>query len=257
MTTPTLSTVSPAAQYQPAPGRLVPPPNNLVGRGRGCGEVKAHNLKGIIDGVYDLLNEGAKSKKCPPSIPRQPGRRILITYLPVKKSSRPPHYTPKNSGPIERVLVMATSISSTRTADDYRRMPREEMLRSVLAQEWYLVEDMQMEPKAKEIAGIVMNLTARTRAQFGNLMETLATEAFNDNVLKKQQPRRRLLRDIRGGSGHGTDVLWDELAGLYGELARELGNPFFAELASELAAYGQTQRRDLPADLTPSHGSYW
>jgi hypothetical protein len=72
-------------------------------------------------------------------------------------------------------------------------------------------------------------------------MEPLVANSFNRNVLKHKQLQPPRRRDFSRGSGTGSDVLWTELAGLYGELARELGNPFFAELASELATYSVTQ----------------
>ena len=132
---------------------------------------------------------------------------------------------------------MATLITS-----DYTDKTPDEQVRSVLDQPWYLVEDMRTPAKAKQIAEIAMDLTTtRHRAQFGNVMEPLVADSFDRKVLKLEQPPRRRRPEHRGGRGHGSDLLWDELAALYGELARELGYPFFAELAAELATYGETQ----------------
>lgn len=229
MTTTTSTAPSKPARYLEAP-KLTPLPMPV--RGPGCGEIRAHNIGGIYGGLTDLLT------KC--KVKPGPGKtihRILITYLPVEESSSPP-YQPKNFGMIRRVLVMATLITST--PDDYRNMTQDQKVQSVLAQTWYLVEDMHMQAKAEQIKNNALDLSkTRARAQFGNVMEPLATAAFHQCVLK-QQGRWRL-PDTRGGSGQGTDLRWRELAGLYGELARELGSPFFAELAAELATYGETR----------------
>jgi len=193
----------------------------------GCAEIKAHNRNGIIGGLTQLQDKCCKGT-C----------RILITYLPVCEPSST-GYQPQDFGWVKRVLVMATFIDRCR---DYSKMPPEAKVQQVLGQKWYLVENMDMTPKTDLVARIAMGLgTPQDRGRFGSVMEPLVAHSFNENVLKHKKlvpPRKR---DFSRGSGTGSDVLWTELAGLYGELARELGNPFFAELASELATYGETQ----------------
>jgi hypothetical protein len=185
----------------------------------GCGEIKAHNQKGIVKGLEQLRT----------SCHGESRHRILITYLPVAGSS----FQPQDSGKAKRVLVMATFVTR-----DYSLMTAEQQVERVLDQRWYLVEDMLLKPA--EVAGIAMDLATRNRAQFGNVMHTLVEKAFDQRVLQLNPPRKRQA-EHRPGSGKSIDLLWSELAGLYDELARELGDPFFAELASELATNGETQ----------------
>jgi hypothetical protein len=219
MTTPTRSTPSRESRFLNAPALIR---QRMTVPDAGCAEIKAHNRNGIIGGLTQLR------KQC-----HRGTCRILITYLPVREPSST-GYQPQDFGRVKRVLVMATSIDR-----DYSNMSPEAKVQQVLGQKWYLVEDMDMKPKTDLIAEIAMGLgTPQDRGRFGSVMEPLVANAFNRCVLKPQPPRRR---DFSRGSGTGSDVLWTELAGLYGELARELGNPFFAELASELATYGETQ----------------
>ncbi len=51
----------------------------------------------------------------------------------------------------------------------------------------------------------------------------------------KLQTRQKLWTPL-GGPGHGADMRFDELAEFYRELAHELRDPLYAELASELEA---------------------
>jgi hypothetical protein len=216
MTTTTLSTLSEGSRFLNAPTNLAG--TRMPVTKAGCGEIKAHNRNGIVAGLKQLRED------C-----HGDGHRILITYLPVRGSSST-LFQPQDSYFAERVLVMATFITR-----DYTNMEAKEQERRVLAQKWYLVEDMR--PRPDLVAKVAMGL--KNRARFGSVMEPLVAHAFNRFVLKPNARRR--LPEHRGGSGTGIDLLWSELAGLYGELARELGNPFFAELAAELATYGETQ----------------
>ncbi len=198
----------------------------------GCAEIKAHNHNGIIGGLTQLRCKCHSTGTC----------RILITYLPVRGSD-PKSYQPQDFGSVKRVLVMATFI--TFTPDDLEMSPREwklrrvrELERQVLAQQWYLIEDLV--PRPDLVAKIAMGVgTPQDRGRFGSVMEPLVANCFNQCVLKEAKPPRK--RPFSRGSSTGSDLQWSELAGLYGELARELGNPFFAELAAELATYGETQ----------------
>jgi len=221
MTVTTLSTRSEGSRYLNRPKTLHTDMRmtRMTLTDAGCGEIKQHNINGISEGLRQLRDDchGGRS-------------RILITFLPVHGPSWL-RLRPQDEGVAERVLVMATYITNY-----YSGMKPKEQAQQVLKQEWYLVEDMR--PMPEPVAKVAMGLANRGR--FGSVMEPLVADAFDRRVLQPQPPRRRL-PEHRGGSGHGSDLLWSELAGLYGELARELGNPFFAELASELATYGETQ----------------
>lgn len=75
-------------------------------------------------------------------------------------------------------------------------------------------------------------LTVDNPGLFGSGIEDFVRRHFDKEVL---QPRKRKLRPGTGSGRTGPDVLWDELAGMYGELGRQLGDPFYAELAAALA----------------------
>ena len=121
-------------------------------------------------------------------------------------------YEPLDIGIVKRVLVMATLITS-----DYTDKTPDEQVRSVLDQPWYLVEDMRMPAKAKQIAEIAMDLTTtRHRAQFGNVMEPLVADSFDRKVLKVEQPpqvptraprRTRTRQRPAVGRTRGSDLL--------------------------------------------------
>jgi hypothetical protein len=62
-------------------------------------------------------------------------------------------------------------------------------------------------------------------------MEKTIRHIFNNKFLKPNHT----MRPGTGGNMAGPDVAW-ELAEFYSELGRQLRDPFYAELASELAS---------------------
>jgi hypothetical protein len=66
----------------------------------------------------------------------------------------------------------------------------------------------------------------------GQAMEKVTRNMFNNKFLK---PQGRTMRHGTGGNLPGSDIRW-ELEEFYRELGRQLCDPFYAELASELAS---------------------
>jgi hypothetical protein len=161
----------------------------------GHAEIKPHHLRGIRDGLRQL----DRSKVT--------GPKVLITYRPLNSGSR-----------IAQTGVPAL-LQMFMTCPKKGAKPPE-----VLAGQWWKLGSVKPPPQVA--------LTVDNPGLFGAGIEDFVRNHFCERVL---QPRGHRMHPNTGGNRRGADVLWDELAEMYGELGRELRDPFYAELAVALA----------------------
>ncbi len=161
----------------------------------GAAEIKPHNYDGILSGQTQL------------DLSTVPGPKLLITYRPVKADR-----TAATKGlPALVEVFMTRHVKFAKPA-------------AVLKNKWWKVGEF-VPPKT-------VPLTIDNPGLFGSGIEDSVRRHFCEQVLL---PRLRPMHKNTGGHRPGHDVLWDELAELYGELGRELRDPFYAELAAALA----------------------
>lgn len=161
----------------------------------GAAEIKPHSTAGISGGIEQLDKSTVT------------GPRLLITYRPL--NSRGGIATKGSPACVE--VFMTRHVKGAKPA-------------AVLRGKWWKVGDF-VPPKT-------VPLTMDNPGLFGAGVEEYVRRLFFAQVLS---PRGKKMHPDTGGHGHGHDVLWDELAGMYGELGRQLGDPFYAELADVLA----------------------
>lgn len=163
----------------------------------GRGEIRPHNLKGIRGALGQL--KGVRSRT----------HRILITYLPVDTAGRP-----QDAGRPHKILVLMTIV------------PRPDITaEQLLAEPWYRISEFDPPD--------IINVDYYNKGLVGTAVEPVVRDIFRRSVLV---PSGRTIRGGTGGHRIGSDVIWHELAEFYGELSRQSRDPFYAELASELAA---------------------
>jgi hypothetical protein len=167
----------------------------------GWAEIKPHNYAGIRAGLKQLRTAGRGQPRT---------GQVLITYLPVDSSN-----SSVSSGQPACVRVFATRFEAKGAGDNPSDFLRKHA--------WY---DLGSFAPPKQIT-----LNVDDGGLFGAAIERYVRHQFQAVVKAPTQ-------HVPGGGGprQGPDVLWDELAELYAELARELEDPYYAELASELAA---------------------
>lgn len=68
---------------------------------------------------------------------------------------------------------------------------------------------------------------------FGSAVEEPIRQRLTELLVRHA---RRTVDTATGGATPGPDLVWREVAQMYGELAQQLRDPFLAELADELAA---------------------
>jgi hypothetical protein len=171
---------------------------------KGRAEIKAHNQDGISDGLSKLEpNSGG-------------GRRVLITYRPVDDAGNA-----VDKGRPTWVEVYAIDYD---TIPANKRTPVA-LLRADGGDWWYLGKFRS--PKT-------IFLTVDDRSVYGAVIERYVRGMFRNKVLTPA--KREMLTKVRRSSGvRGADVEWKELAEFYRELGELHEDPFYAELASELA----------------------
>lgn len=180
-------------------------------------EIKPHNEKGIRDG----LNQLAKEK----GLGRAPRKgKFLVTYLPLKGK------TPAPSGFPTSVRVFATPYSAGMKATS---PPYKNVADTITSWEWH---DLGSFAPEKQVDVLVEKASL-----FGSAIEDQVRKLFQDVVLVKSWGKKTGYGG--GGNLQGADIWWTELARFYDELARELGDPFYADLASELASLGREAAR--------------
>lgn len=192
----------------PAPEQFETP--NLAFDNPGFAEIKPHNSQGLTDGWKDL------SKKSKLSDKTRRGRtpKFLVTYLPVKegKTGRDINDAVKDSTP-PCVRVFASPYTGEPERPHVSKM------------KFHNLGSFKPPP--------TVPLNVEEASLFGAAIEKYARELFQREILDRLKPQKQ---GHGGTTVHGADIYWDELARFYAELARELGDPFYADLASELAS---------------------
>jgi hypothetical protein len=161
----------------------------------GAAEIKAHTTDGISGGLMQLDNSTVT------------GPKLLITYRPLNS----------RGGIATTGLPACVEVFMTRPVKGAKPA-------AVLRGRWWKVGAFAP-PKT-------VPLTIDNPGLFGSGIEDSVRRHFFAHVLS---PRGKKMHPNTGGHRPGHDVLWDELAEMYGELGRQLGDPFYAELAAALA----------------------
>jgi hypothetical protein len=167
-------------------------PRLVLATGPGFAEIKKHNRDGIGDGLLQLRT-GVRQLHATGAPRRQP---YLITYLPVDKDgvgSEKPDAT--------HLRVFAIDFSAG--------IPPSTA--GVLQRTWMSVGKIPIPRKARPFLS-----SARQAHRFGREVEGAVRHLFLSKVVNKTR---------RGGRKPSHDVIWDELAEFYSELARELTPP--------------------------------
>ncbi len=210
--------VGPAAQYLPAPRLLSPVRAMAHIDGYGRAEIRAHNKAGIRGGLVSLAEHPGKYSKTPGSRPR-----VLITYLPVDSSNEK-----QNEGKPAKIRVFMTNFTAGAVpppSHEKDRLLAQQWWENLLARQWWDLGVLSAEDL------IPMDWTDKRLLGIGT--EPRARNLFRDLVLV---PAGRNIWKNTGGNRQGSDVRWNELAEFYRELGKLGGDPFYAELASELAS---------------------
>lgn len=203
---------SPARNWCPLPSKLSKIPGFFIKVDPdGFAEIKPHTKTGIRKGLTQLAMTSGEGRERRGWRPRK--GMVLVTYMAEDENGNP-----VTRGPAPRVHVFATRYEPNTTVT--------ELLRN---KEW---QDLGFFPPIKSV-----NVTVDDTDIFGRAVETRIRFMFKEKVLKRQNVQ--LLGSARD---RGADAWW-ELSQFYSELARELGDPFYADLASELTSLGREAAR--------------
>lgn len=182
------TTSRPAAREEelaPAPTRTAP----LVrATGPGFAEIKKHNRNGMRGGLAQLRrrHEPSATRDLP---------RYLITYLPLDSGGQP-----TDTGVASQVSAFAVRF------DNWRGVPTT----PGAIRTWMRLGEIELPPVSARFPSV------RDEAGFGREVEKLVRRRFVEKVVAPTRPR--------GRKGYPYDVVWNELAEFYSELARELGS---------------------------------
>lgn len=204
----------------------------------GFAEIKPHNSKGIQKGIdalrYVTVTKKGKLRKPGPG---RVGRtaKFLVTYLPEEAPGKPA----EKDWP-SRVRVFATPYDDARTV----RPGTGKSIKNTISNWKWEELGCFVPPKVAEVLA-----DERTAGLFGTAIEGHVRELFYRKMLKPKG------KEVGGGQTlKGADIFWNELGRFYTELARELGDPFYAELGTELASLrfeGGAPPVDCPGALPP------
>ncbi|MGI5216523.1 hypothetical protein [Nocardia sp. CA-290969] len=172
--------------------------------GPGIAEVKPHTDTGIRQGLAQLRSYRYGDGKKPPLFAG--GVQLLVTYVPIDASGKP-----VRRGRAAAVRVYARSVTWP---------PRERSGPVVLGP--------LQQAGTRRLPEVLPFPRVDESGYFGH-----AVEKFVRGHLHRISGRPAVRG--YGGPRSGPDIVWKELAALYGELARATGDPAFAQLATELA----------------------
>lgn len=167
----------------------------------GLAEIKPHKKPAIRKGLYQLRKYLQKSAPARKSV-------WLITYLP----------QPLNKNKPTHVRIFAHKLK----ADELRASGPLPTLDSLLLSRRELDPLIELPPK-------IPFPTLDKPDMFGLVIEDYVRDRF-----ERAYGRPRAKKVVPGRKG--ADVLWNELAGLFRELAAETGDTYWRELSDELLA---------------------
>lgn len=208
-------------QWLPVPTNLTTDPANLLASVGNFefAEIKPHNSDGISGGLEQLgLQEGRGRERLKGSASPFRTGKFLVTYLPVDEQGKSalegnPHCV--------RVFVTNRCKNEVKKKDPSGRIRKWEQI--INDWDWYDLGSFKPPP--------TIPLIVQEASVFGVVIEPYVRQVFRNKVLG---PKKKI--DRGGRALRGADIYWNELARFYTELARELGDPFYADLASELAS---------------------
>ncbi|NHU43005.1 hypothetical protein [Rhodococcus sp. A14] len=161
----------------------------------GIAEIKPHTAAGQRSGLDQLR----KYKSLHPDRPQW-----LITYLPINESG-----SPVRSGRAGAVKIFARSVDWPGGGRGAYRLGSLEIVGT------------------KKLPGLIAFPRVDQPGFFGHAVEKHVRAHLFRSI------NRKAVRGT-GGAQPGPDVMWKELAALYGELARIVPDPLYAEIAAEL-----------------------
>jgi hypothetical protein len=173
-------------------------------------EIKPHTTTGIRAGVRqigDRLEAACRTTGVAPT-------GVLVTYVGVDAAGRP-----IRTGRAKAVHVYGAKV-------DLKCGQRPTVAQYNQPGVWYFLGSAPLPDKLD-------HPPVDHAPAFGWAVEPVVQQQVMKTV-RLQTPQRKWTP--KGGPGHGADIEYTELAEFYRELARELRDPFYAELASELAS---------------------
>jgi len=177
----------------------------LVVSDRGFAEIKPHTESGVRGGITQIQKRLARSRGY---------IAYLVTYYAVNERNQP-----IRKGRAKYLHVFAAPVTQASTPAQYRDPKVWRHLGYV------------------EVPQTIPHPPVHQGGAFGWAVEEAVREKFKQMV-KLETPHKKWT-PATGGYQPGADIRWHELAELYAELARELRDPLYAELASELAAMAE------------------
>jgi hypothetical protein len=202
-------------------------------KGAGIAEVKPHNEPNIRDAHNSLL-----TRPFPPWLPTSPPPiKLIITYRPHPWDDawNPPPGSPARvrSGwkrpPEYSAFPTHVDVFAVAHNPNLAKGGEGIVTRYLRDAEWAWVGRAPVRPLPVDL---------RNRSVFGSAGEALARETFDAALRRGTNPQRRVVNLRKSGHAVGADVIWREMAEMYGELARTTNDEFLGELANELATLG-------------------
>lgn len=97
----------------------------------------------------------------------------------------------------------------------------------------------------------VPTTTAFPRVDLPGFFGSAIEEPIRTHLTRLLEMKQRRVDQRTGGAAPGPDLLWAELAAMYSELAEELRDPFYAELATELSRFAPQPNAEPFAGAAP------
>jgi len=188
-----------------APRQKGPAHPTLVLRTPGYVEIKPHTLTGIKSGLKQL---GERLENAKPKL--ESG--VLATYLGVDAGGNP-----VRTGRARSVRVYAVLVN---------RVPKPTLAQYGRPEQWHYLG-------VAPLPDTIDHPPVDHAPAFGWAVEPVVQRRVS--LLVKLETPGRKWKSL-GGPGRGPDMQYTELAEFYRELAHELRDPLYAELASELEA---------------------
>lgn len=193
---------SPLRPWAPPGSRSYP---RLTLRTPGVVEIKPHTETGIRAGLEQVARRL-----------RRRGKGVLATYMGTDSRGNPVLV-----GRATHVRVYATLVDL-----DVNKHPTPEQYNQ--PNQWYALGLAEVPPK--------IDFPPVDHApMFGWAIESVVQKQVKAAVTLATAKKKWT---TLGGPGHVADMRYRELAEFYGELGRQLRDPFYAELASELSSFG-------------------
>ncbi len=184
-------------QWDPMPK---PSGTPLPVRSKGIGEIKPHYGPSRREGMKQLCEKAKRGDE-----------KWLVTYVGLDSLHRPLPF-----GRPSFLRVAAQKITCTKDPNAATKKIGRPVGKLIV------LDDVELDQK-------IAYPSVNEPGFFGHAAEKVAQAAF-----KRALPKDRKPHPGTGGPRPGPDLMWDELAALYSELAELVPDPLFAEIAEEL-----------------------